>query len=120
MPLDPQQDVRLVDAQGRCLGSVSIERIEGDRVFGQLVADLDFTAVRQVFQEFEDAVNNQLFAEADRLSREIDELGLRLASVDGSEALQLGDVQLMNGSDLSCRVPNLGLTQAVRATAHAG
>jgi hypothetical protein len=120
MPLDPQEELRLIDSQGRCLGSVSIERIEGDRVFGEFVASADFADASAMFREFEEAVNDQLFPEADRLSREIDALGLRLASADVNDSLLLGDVQIMNDTDLSCRVPNLGLTQVLQATAHAG
>ena len=120
MPIDPQQDVQLMDVRGHRLGSVAIQRIEGDRVFGRFSAGPDFAAVEGMFQQFEDAVNDQLFPEADRVGRQIDQLGLRLSSADGSETLQLGDVQIMNGSDFLCRIPNLGLIQATRATTHAG
>src|SRR5262245_43335432 len=120
MPLDPQQDSHLVDSQGRCLGTVSIERIEGDRVFAAFVSGKDFAAVDSLFGEFEEAVNDQLFHEADRLSLAIDALGLRLTSVDGKDSLELRDVQIMNATNLSCRVPNLFLVQASRAAAHAG
>lgn len=120
MALDPQQNLHLIDSSGNTLGSVSIVRIEGDRVFAQFSAGAGFARVATKLREFEEAVNDQLFDEADRLSREIDSLGLRLASVDGINSLQLEDVQIMNGTDLSCRVPNLGLTQSTQEAAHAG
>lgn len=119
MALDPQQELHLVDAQGNPLGSVSIDRIEGDQVFARFCAAAGFARVQLNFREFEEAVNDQLFHEADRLSREIDSLGLRLASVDGTNSLQLEDVQIMNDTDLSCRVPNLGLTQSKQEATHA-
>ncbi len=120
MSLDPRQDLRLKDGQQRCLGRVSIVRIEGDRVFGTFVAEPDFQLVASIFRDFEEAVNNQLFREVDRLACDIEALDLRLTSADGNDSLDIGDVQIMNGTDLTCRVPNLGLTQSPRAAAHAG
>ena len=55
MPLDPQGTVYLTDAQGRSLGQVFIERIEGDRVFGRIAPHADFAAVRALFEELEAA-----------------------------------------------------------------
>jgi len=120
MPLDPRQQLCLVDAQATRLGAVTIRRIEGDRVYATFAATDDFSAVRQTFRDFEEAVNDQMFSEVDRLSQDIDALALRLASDDGSDFVALDDVQIMNDTDLSCRVPNLGLTQAKPAAAHAG
>ena len=120
MALDPQETVYLIDSAGRRLGEVSIQRIEGDRVHGRFAANSQFDDVREVFEDFEEAVNEQLFHEADRLSVAIDELGLHLSSADAGETLELQDTQIMNDADLSCRVPNLGLTQARRATAQVG
>lgn len=120
MALDPQQELHLVDATGKTLGSVSIERIEGDRVFARFSPASDFAGAQLKFRQFEEAANDQLFHEVDRLSREIDSLGLRLASVDGTNSLHLDDVQIMNDADLSCRVPNLGLTQSEQEVVHAG
>jgi hypothetical protein len=120
MALDPTTTLCLADATGRRLGDVSISLIEGDRVHGRFVANEQFDAVREIFEEFEEAVNEQLFREAERLSGEIDELGLYLASGDLGETLQVVDTQIMNGTDLSCRVPNLGITQSRRAAAQAG
>lgn len=117
MPLDAQQAVYLIDAQGRCLGEVVIERIERDRVFGEFRREADFEAVRRLFGELEEAVNEQLFGEADRLSREIDQLGLHLTGSGATEQLSVCDVQVMHASAFCCRVPNLALTQIRRAVA---
>ena len=117
MPLDPQGTVYLTDAQGRSLGQVFIERIEGDRVFGRIAPHADFAAVRALFEELEAAANGQLFSEADRLADEIDRLGLHLTGYGAAEDLAVCDVQIMAESALSCRVPNLALTQLPRAVA---
>ncbi len=120
MALDPQRTVYLTDPTGRRLGGVSISRIEGDRVHGRFAAFDQFDAVREIFEEFEEAVNEQLFHEAERLSGQIDELRLFLTSDEPRETLELVDTQIMNGVDFSCRVPNLGITQSRRATAQVG
>ncbi len=117
MPLDPQETAFLTDAQGRSLGRVSIGRIEGDRVFGRFAPEAEFASVRWLFAEFEQAVNDQVFSEADRLAGEIDRLGLRLSGAGGAEGLELRDVQIMEASVFCCRVPNLALTQVPRAVA---
>jgi hypothetical protein len=116
MPLDPQQRLCLIDSQSRCFGDVSITRIEGDRVFAKFTARADFSAVSPVFDELEQAANDQMFTLAGELSKKIDVLGLRLTSADGGEQLELCDVQIMNGSDLCCRVPNLALMQTPQTT----
>lgn len=117
MPLNPQHALQLTDAYGRSLGLVSIERIEGNQVLGSFTSEDDFAAVRDLFEEFEAAVNEQVFGEADRLSHDIDRLGLALRSLDAVEQLAVCDVQIMDGSAFSCRVPNLALTQLPRAVA---
>ena len=117
MPLDPQQTVFLADAQGRSLGTVSLARIEGNRVFGRFAPDTTFATVQSLFEQFEQAVNDQLFVETESLSSQIDGLGLRLTGPNATEQLALSDVQIMNAVDLSCRVPNLALTQIPRAVA---
>jgi hypothetical protein len=119
MALDPKQSVELVDMQGRLLGQVSIKRIEGNRLFGRFEPALDFRAVERLFSGLDEAVNDQLFVEADALSRRIDDLGLKLVSTERCEQLELRNVQLMNGSDLSCEIPNLGLIQMEPAEAQA-
>jgi hypothetical protein len=117
MPLDAQQAVYLTDAQGRSLGEVIIDRIERDRVFGRFTSEGGFAPVRSLFEEFEEAVTEQLFGEADRLSHEIDQLGLHLTGSGATERLTVCDVQIMNATAFCCRVPNLALTQIRRAVA---
>lgn len=119
MPLDPRQTVRLTDSKGRYLGAVSIQRIEGNRVFARFSPAADFALVERLFLDLEEAANDQLFSSVDQISGDVDRLGLRLASEDCSEQLELRDVQIMNRHDLSCRVPNLALIQTSRAIAEA-
>jgi hypothetical protein len=120
MPLDPQRTLRLVDPQGRCLGNVSIRRIEANRVFAEFSPAAEFARVEELFHDLEEAVNEQLFSLADRLSAEIDRLGLRLASADGSEHVEVCDAQIMNRRDLCLRIPNLALIQLPQTIAEAG
>jgi hypothetical protein len=99
------------------LGRVSIERIEGDRLFGRFVPEADFAAVRSIFEQLEEAADGQLFGEADRRAEQIDRLGLSLKGSGASEELAVCDVQIMGESAFCCRVPNLALTQLHRAVA---
>jgi len=119
MPLDPEQMARLVDSTGRHLGDVFIERIEGNRLYARFCRVQGFSAVESLFLDWEEAVNDQMFSIVDRLSGRIDQLGLRLMSSDGVDVLEVSDVQIMNGHDLCCRVPNLVLMQHSRTMAEA-
>ena len=120
MALNPQEELYLIDKNGQRLGSVAIRRIEGDRLSGGFLADKGFAAVGSLFERFESAVNEQLFHEVDRISEEIERLGIRLISKDAHDALRLEDVQIMHGTDISCQVPNLKLTQTTSAAVVAG
>jgi hypothetical protein len=117
MPLDPQEAVHLTDAQGRQLGRVSIDRIEGNRVFGRFTPEAGFAPLRALFEGLEEAANDQLFSEADRLGQQIDRLGLHLSGSGPAEQLVVCDVQIMNTSAFCCRIPHLALTQVPRAVA---
>ncbi len=117
MPLDPRGAVHLTDGQRRSLGQVFIERTEGDRVLGRFLPQADFGVVRSLFEEFEEAVNGQMFTEADRLAGQIDRLDLHLTGASVADQLAVCDVQIMGESGFSCRVPNLALTQNPRAGA---
>ena len=111
MPLDPAQTARLLDSDSGHLGDVAIERIEANRLYGRLSRVRDFAAVETLFLDLEEAVNGQVFSIVDRLCGEIDRLGLRLTSPDGTDRLEVTDVQIMNGNELCCRVPDLVLMQ---------
>ena len=115
MPLNPQETVYLTNAEWAFLGSLSLERIEGDRVFGRFVPGEDFAPLYELLGQFETAVDEQLFDDADQLREQIDSLGLGLTDSEGTEQLAVCDVQVMEASAFSCRVPNLALTQLPRA-----
>jgi hypothetical protein len=120
MALNPQEELFLIDKNGQRLGSVAIRRIEGNRLFGQFRADRTFATVGSLFNSFENAVNEQLFHEVDRISQEIERLGIKLVSKDARDALQLEEVQIMKGTEISCQIPNLKLTQTPIAAVVAG
>jgi hypothetical protein len=120
MALNPQEELYLIDKNGQRLGSVAIRRIEGDRLFGRFRADKGFAAVESLFERFENAANDQLFHEVDRIGEEIERLGMQLVSKDADDALRLEDVQIMRGADFACQVPNLQLIQPTPAAVIAG
>jgi hypothetical protein len=98
MPLQPLQRLHLRDAQGRRLGEVVIDRIEGDLVFGSFTPGPEFAAVQAMFAEFVEAANEQLLSIVARLDDEIKRLGLRLNAPDGAEMPAIRDVQIADGS----------------------
>src|SRR5688572_24694580 len=104
MALNPQEELYLIDKNGQRLGSVAIRRIEAGRLYGRFLADKGFATVGCLFERFEGAVGEQLFHEVDRISEEIERLGIKLVSKDAHDTLWLEDVQIMHGTDISCQV----------------
>jgi hypothetical protein len=94
----------LADGQGRCLGHVTVENVEGELLLGQFTARPEFASVEQLFAEHEELVNHQVFNLADQAEAAIEELRLSLRSPDGRGNYPVRDVQIMRGHDLSCRL----------------
>ena len=117
MPLDPQDALSLIDAHSTLLGTVSIDRIEGIRVFGRFQPSDQFRTFQALFDELEHAVNEQLFSLVDEICTRIDQLGLQLASRGGRERIKLAGVQLMNRTDICFEIPHLALVQLPAAVA---
>ncbi|KVA56905.1 hypothetical protein WI61_36945 [Burkholderia cepacia] len=73
-------------------------------MIGNFTPGENFRSYELLFVEFEQAANNQLFVEIDRLEREIIELGFYLVGPLPNEGrLEIEDLQIM-GSDVSFRV----------------
>jgi hypothetical protein len=75
----------LMDAQQRRIGKVTIEQIVDNLLFGAFAPGPDFSAVADLFQQFEEAVNAQALSVVDELGADIAALGLRLCSPDHAE-----------------------------------
>ena len=56
MTLTANQIVKLTDAAGRDIGSLAVERVEGDLLLGTFTPGTDFPAVRDIFNGFAEAV----------------------------------------------------------------
>ena len=104
MRLYTEQTVDLIDAQERHIGQIVIERSEAELVFGKFVPGSDFPAVRQLFLDFEEAVNLQALSVVDELDSAIEALGLRLHLPGGSQQIAVHDVQIWSDGSITCRV----------------
>lgn len=94
----------LNDCSGNFAGEVTVTSSEGGLMIGNFTPDENFRSYEQLFVEFEQAANNQLFVEIDRLEREITELGFYLVGPLPREGrLEIEDLQIMGG-DVSFRV----------------
>jgi hypothetical protein len=84
--------VTLVDAQRNVVATAQIDP-DGDRFGG--AADLRHMPpdMRQLFEEFEQAVNGQMFAFLDDIEQRIRALGLRAVFAEGPE-LAVEDLQI--------------------------
>ena len=97
------QTAYLSNPDGRELGKVRIDRIEGDLVLGAFTPGADFDAVRPVFVAFEEAVERQVLSEVDRLDREIAAIQLCVRNgTEGAEAVR--DVQIYRDGGVSFRL----------------
>ena len=104
MKLYAEQRVYLIDAQQRQIGQITIERNEDNLLFGKFVPGSDFSAVKRLFQDFEEAANFQVLSVVDELDTEIAALGLHLRTPDGSQCIKIHDVQIWSDGDMTCRL----------------
>ena len=95
--------VYLIDAQQREIGQVTIECNKGNLILGKFVPGSDFSAVKDLFQYFEEAVNLQALSVVDELDIEITSLGLRLCSPNGSPPIEIHDVQIWSDGSITFR-----------------
>jgi hypothetical protein len=107
MPLLPQQTLELVTGRGVSLGRALVERVEDGLVFAQFIPSGNYGEVKALFDEFEEAVNQQMFTVADEAATAITALGLCLRPADGPGCVPVHDVQIMNTHDLSCRLTHI-------------
>ena len=104
MKLCAEQMVYLIDAQLRQLGQITIERNEVNLIFGKFVPSPDFSAVKRLFEDFEEAVNFQALSVVDELDTKISALGLHLRAPDGLQRIEIHDVQIWSDGDVTCKL----------------
>ena len=98
-------ELGLFDNRDRWLGQVRIEGIQPDWVLGKLIPSPAYAQVEQFFRDFEDAVNQQGFTQADELyEANIEPLGLQLRSANGLPPIDIRDVQIMNVRNFCCKI----------------
>jgi hypothetical protein len=97
MSLQPSQQIWLSDRQGRDLGQIQIDRVQGDLVFGQFTPGSDYLQVQSLFTEYVEAANEQLLSLVGELDATIRKLGLRLRADNGCDLPGIDDVQIGEG-----------------------
>ena len=101
--------VELIDAQQRQMGQVTIERNKGNLIFGMFDPRPAFSAVAQLFQDFEEAVDVQALSVVDELDAKIAGLGLHLRFPNGKR-VEIHDVQIYSDGGMTCRLGDGALT----------
>lgn len=104
MPFQAGQVLDLFDAQERRVGRMTVARREGDLLFGRFAPGPAFAAVAQLFRDFEEAADAQALSVVDQLDAAIAALGLSLGPPDGSQRLDIQDVQIWNEGEITCRL----------------
>ena len=98
-----EMEFNLLDGSGRVLGGVTVDEIRGQVVLGTFREAPAFQEVKPLFQEFVEAVNQQLFSHLDDLDARITALALRLQSAGHVQLPEIGDVQI-EGENISFRL----------------
>ena len=104
MKLYAKQMVDLIDAQQRQIGHMKIERNEDHLIFGKFSSSADFSAVARLFEDFEEAVHLQALSVVDELDSKIAALGLSLRTLDGSQHIEIQDVQIWSDGAMTCQL----------------
>jgi hypothetical protein len=110
MQLQVEHIVQLVDRQGEQMGAIEIERREEDLIFGRFIPGPAFSTVRQLFQEFEEAVNLQALSVIDELDTAIAALGLHVYTPGDPQRLEAHDVQIWSDGSITYRVSGATLS----------
>lgn len=91
-------EFKLVSTNGLSLGRLLVSSTGGMRMIGYFFSDRDFDLYGKLFKEHEQAVNEQLFIEEERLMKEIDSLGLYVVGPSPrTDALSIENLQIMEG-----------------------
>ena len=101
-----EQTLDLVDAQERRLGTIAVERSEGQVVFGRLTPGPDFGQAASLFRDFETAADSQTLSVVDQIEQLIAALGLRLQAPNSSESFEVRDVQIWSDGVITFRPSN--------------
>jgi hypothetical protein len=98
------QVLDLIDAGGRLIGRITVERSEGGLLYGEFAPGPGFPAVERLFRDWEAAVDSQALAVVDQLDAAITGLGLQLRSGDGAQSGLIQDVQIWSDGGITCRL----------------
>ena len=104
--------VDLMDTQQRHIGQMHIERQEDDLLVGTFVPGPAFSGVKQLFRDFEEAVDVQALHVIDELDAAIAALGLYLPWPDVPEHMAIQDVQIWSDGGMTCRLCGQSTTSA--------
>lgn len=105
MQLNVGQVLEIIDGQQRLLGTVQVERLQGNLLCGQFRAAAGFADVAELFRQFDEAVNVQALAVLDEIDAAIAALGLQLRLSDSLRTCPIHDVQIYADGAFSCRCP---------------
>jgi hypothetical protein len=81
-----------------------VETVEDDLLLGTFTAGLGFAGVRQLFLDWEQAVEGMSLSIADGFEREIEALGVHIESGPLAAAVRVYDVQIWSDGGMSCRL----------------
>ncbi len=104
MRLRGGQVARLTDGKRRQLGQITVEGRENDLIVGGFVPGSAFPVVERLFRDFEAAVDAQALSVVEQLDAAIAALGLHLCFPDGSQRVDIHDVQIWSDGGISFRL----------------
>lgn len=99
-PIIPGGVYFLNDANEQVLGTLRVQRIEGDRVFGHFEAKPAFREAAELFAELEEAVQANMMSVADESEQLIESLGLHIKADSGSTLPAIHHVQIYDGNQI--------------------
>ena len=103
--LAPPTTLELSDPQGRRLGTVAVESVEGDLVLGTLTPGPDYDEVAPTFRALAEMVETFSLHWVDEAMGAIDRLGVTVRLDGAGPAIRAGDVQIDSDGGFSCRLP---------------
>ena len=93
----------LQDKRGRKLGTILVERCEGNLRVGKIVPEEWPTDLQEVFSRYEQLINDQVLSILDEVEKEIDAYGFRVSSGSTQNGEPITDLQITSDHRVSFR-----------------
>ncbi len=94
----------LIDSQKNILAKIKIHEIKDNLCICNLIDDHLPDHIREVFLQYEEIINNQMFSFLDEIENRINDFNLAIYQEDNPKPLKISDLQMMSNGKISFQI----------------